>query len=133
MRVGGVGEGGGGVVDGEEDGVELLCRRGSCVGRFACNQCGDVGDFDFYARVGEWVGCEMREWAAIPVDDFGDEFGDDDGGARWEDVERGAEGEAHAEAADQNYWVMRMRGGDVAASESGEGVFGGVCAARHEM
>src|SRR5580704_16621177 len=79
----------------------------------------------------------MCERAAIPVDDFGDEFGYDYFGARREDVERVAEGEAHAEAADQDcwvtYWVMRGRCGDVATSESGEGFFGGVRAARHEM
>ncbi len=137
MRVGGVGEGGGAVVDVEEDGVEFCAR---CA--FGAEQGGDVGDFDADALVGERVGGEMYERAAIPVDNFGDEFGDDYVGARGEKIERGAEGVAHAEAADQDRWVMRgglifcgaLRGsGDAAASEGGEGFFGGVGAARHEM
>ena len=68
----------------------------------SAQSCGDVGDFDADARVGERVVGEGREWAAIPIDDSGDEFGDDDGRFRGEQVERGAEGVAHAEAADED-------------------------------
>jgi hypothetical protein len=123
--VGGVGEGAGAVVDVEEDGVEFQLRG------VATQRCGDVGDLDADARIGERMVGERREGAAIPLHDFGDEFGDDHGGAGREKIERGAQRVAHAQAADEDGGLLQR--GAAAASVGGERFFGGVHAARHEM
>jgi hypothetical protein len=69
-------------------------------------------------------------WAAIPLHHGGEEFGNDHGGVARELIERGTQGEPHAQAADENVWI-----GDasrVLTGERGQGLFGTVHAARHE-
>jgi len=115
------GKGGGAVVHVEEDGVEL----GGAGAEFD----GDVEDFDAGAFVFQRVIGERAEGAAVPFDDGGEEFGDDDFGAGREKIESGAEGEAHAEAADEDAGLFA--GAQAGAGESGEGFLGAVHAAGH--
>src|SRR5271167_4621501 len=69
-------------------------------------------------------------WAAIPFHHGGQEFGDHDGGSAGKLVERRAQGEAHAQAADENAWVSE--GSRVLTGECGQGFFGTMHAAGHE-
>ena len=116
------GESGGTVVDVEQDGVEL--------GAVRSEDKGDVIDFDADATVRERICGERGERAAIPVDDGGDDFGDDNERVGRKQIERGAQGETHAEAADEDGGLLQS--GRAAAGERCQRFFRAVHAAGHE-
>src|SRR5271163_1700085 len=69
-------------------------------------------------------------WAAIPFHHGGEKFSNDHRGVARKLVERRAQGEAHAEAADENAWIGE--GSRVLTGERGQGFFGTMHAAGHE-
>jgi hypothetical protein len=116
------GEGGRAIVYVEEHGVELAAPRSECDG--------DVVDLDLHARIYQRISGERAEGAAIPVDYGGDNFGDDNLGVRWEEIERCAQRETHAEAADENARLLQSQ--CLVASKCGERFFRTVHAAGHK-
>ncbi len=62
----------------------------------------DIADEDFDAWVIEEFAVDGAEKLAIPVDDFGEEFGDMDGGVWVEEGEDALEAVAEAEATDED-------------------------------
>ena len=90
----------------------------------------DVGHLNRTARIVEGAG-EMRgHRPALPRDDRGDQLGDRDGRRRRGRVQRGAQREAHAEAADQDAGAAP---GETRAGESSERLLGPAEAAVHQL
>ncbi len=82
------------VVDVEQDRVVGAARR--------ADQLANVAEHDADPRIVEWRACELCEWTAIPLDDLRDELADRHAGIGREHVQRRAQGESHAEPADQH-------------------------------
>ena len=91
---------------------------------------GDVDLLDAHPWVVERMAGERAERTFVPGHDSRHQFRDDDGGRWRENVERGAEREAHAQAADEYVWIGVPR--DAAARERGERILRSVHLARHE-
>lgn len=91
----GLNERGWAVIDIEENGVV-----GGGWG--AADEFEDITDEDFDAGVIEEFAVDGAEKLAIPVDDFGEEFGDVDGGVWVEEGEDALEAVAEAEATDED-------------------------------
>lgn len=112
----------GAVVDVQEHGVELEAPR--------AESDGDVIDLDAHACVFQGVTGEWSQGIAIPLDDRRGNLGYDDRGVRWEQIERRAERETHAEAPDKHARTRETAG--LPAGERRERLFGSVHAAGHE-
>ena len=82
------------------------------------------------ALVGEWMVRELAVDLAIPPDDLRHELHDLDARGRRERVERGAQREAHAEAADQDARRGRL---DVGGALLAKLVLGDVVDAAHQL
>ena len=78
----------------EQDRIILTTRSG--------DDLVDIADIDVRARVVEAVAEQMRERSARPFHDLGHKFAHDDASIARHDAERRAQGEAHAEPADQH-------------------------------
>lgn len=113
--------GGRSVVNVEEDGVEARLA--------APDHLDDITLIDFGARIVERLLGERAEHASIPIDDLGDEFADDDGAIGRERIKYGAQGVAHAEAADEDVCTRPWMG----ASERHHLVLGLVGAGDHQV
>ena len=116
-------EGGGSVVDVEEDGV--VARRLVSGG---LDEGVNVVLDELGAGVGENFVVESVEEFAVPADDFGEEFGDVDVGGGVGDFEAAAEAEAETEAADEDAGGLAAVGEGAAAigeEELGVGEGGG--------
>ena len=95
------GEGGGTVVDVEQHRVEAPPAR--------AQRGGDVADLDLDALSFSGWPASGPERPAVPLDHRRHQLGDDDGGVRRQHVERRAQREAHAEAADQHARLVAQR------------------------
>ena len=95
------------IVDIEENGV-IAASAGA-------DQALDIRLLDADARIVEAIAENLRHRPPRPGDDRGHELGDDDPRLRAESAERGAQGEAHAEPADEH---ARPRHAATSAQES---------------
>jgi len=107
----------------EDDGVE---GRGGNV----LDHCGDIGEGDSDPRVGGGRGGEGGEGSFTPVEDDWVELGDGDGRRGRERIEDGAQGETHAETADQDPWCCGCR--QAGTGELAENDLGAVGEAVHQ-
>ena len=85
---------------------------------------------DAHPSIIEGMAGEGTERPAIPAHDGRNELGDDHRSGWRQDIERGAEGESHAETADEH--VRSRSGRNAAAAERGQRVLRAVLVARHE-
>lgn len=84
------------IVDVEQHGIEASSARAQYVS--------DVTHFDPHAPVLQGMRCERAEGASVPFHHGGHEFCENDAGAWWQEIKRGAERETHAETADEHAW-----------------------------
>lgn len=110
------------IVDVEQHGVEAVSARAEHVS--------DVTHFDPHASVFQGMRCEWAEGSSVPFHHGGHEFCENDAGVWWQEIERGAEREAHAETPDEHAWPRE--GSCPAARERGHRFFGAMHTARHE-
>ena len=89
-----------------------------------------IGGCILHARITQRFSCQRSKRTAIPFDYRRHEFGYENRRARWEEIERRAQGEAHAEPAYQQ--AGRLQRPRLLTGEGRQGLLGAVHAARHE-
>ncbi len=111
------------VVDIEQDGVVLAARL--------VDHPGDIAQAELHAGIVKAFAVEMGHRAARPCDHLGDQLAHRHPGLGPQPLQRGPEGEPHAQAADQ-----QVRGGPPAqpvADQGGQRLFRAVRAAVHQL
>ena len=85
----------------EAFGAIVHVQKNGVIGRAGEDELGDVGDGKAEAAVFQAIPEDVRHVGFGPRQDVGHQFGDGDLGVRPQRAQRGAQGEAHAQAADE--------------------------------